>query len=81
MIDKIPTVKELASYPQLAILDALERTLRLASFSLLAAYHDPDDISPIEENSAEEAYAHAALNQITALELTLTRYRETVQYI
>ena len=80
MIDKIPTVKELASYPQLAILDALERTLRLASFSLLAAYQDPDDISAVEEDSGEEAYAQAALNQITALEITLTRYRETVEY-
>ena len=78
MIDKMPTVKELTSNPQLAILDVLERTLHLACSALVAAYDDLDDIFPIDEDSIEEAYAHAALNQITALELTLARYRQAV---
>lgn len=80
MIQKIPTVKELTHLPQLAILDALERTLQLASSALLAAYDDPDDVSPVEEDSIEEAYAHAIVNQVTALQLTLLRYRRVVEY-
>ncbi len=79
MIDKIPTVRELTHYPQLAILDALERTLQLASSALLAAYDDPEDLSPVEEDSIEEAYAHAVVNQVTALQLTLFRYRRAVE--
>ncbi len=78
MIDKIPTVKELTSNPQLAILDVLERTLHLACSALIAAYDDLDDILPIDEESIEQAYAHAAVNQIAALELTLVRYRQVV---
>ncbi len=80
MIDKLPTVKELSRYPQLAILDALERTLQLASSALLAAHDDLEDDSLLEEDSLEEAYAHAVVNQMTALQLTLLRYRRTVDY-
>lgn len=78
MIDKIPTVKALVSYPQLAILDALERTLELASSALLAAY-DEDGVSPSDEEFVEEAYAEAIVNQMTALQVTLLRYRRTVE--
>ena len=78
MIGKIPTVQELVESPQLAILDALERTLQLASSAILATYDYPEDVSPVEDDSPEEAYAHAVVNQITALELTLVRYRRTV---
>jgi hypothetical protein len=79
MIDKIPTVTELSRYPELAILDALERTLQLASSALIATYNDPDDVPPVEEDSTEEAYAHAVVNQMTALQLTLVRYRRAVE--
>ena len=79
MVDQIPTVRELTHCPQLAILDALERTLQLASSALLAAYDDPEDVSPVEEDSIEEAYAHAVLNQVMALQLTLLRYRRSVE--
>jgi hypothetical protein len=81
MIDEIPSVKELSCYPELAILDALERTLQLASSALIAAHNDPDDVSAMEEASTEEAYAHSVLNQMTALQLTLTRYRRVVEYL
>jgi hypothetical protein len=80
MIDEIPSVKELSCYPELAILDALERTLQLASSALIAAHNDPDDVSAVEA-STEEAYAQAVLNQMTALQLTLTRYRRVVEYL
>ena len=79
MIEKIPTVKQLGSYPQLAIVDVLERALQLASSALLAAYDDPEDVSALQENSAEEAYANAIVSQVTALQLTLVRYRREVE--
>lgn len=77
--NKIPSVKQLSSCPQLAILDALERTLQLTSSALLAAYEDPEDVSFVEEDSSEDAYAHAIVNQITSLQLTLARYRRVVE--
>lgn len=81
MIDRTRTVEELSSRPELAILDVLERTLQLASCALLAAYKDPGDVSPTAEEEIKEAYTLAIVNQLTALELTLVRYRRTVEQL
>lgn len=78
MIDKVPSVKQLTHSPQLAILNVLQRTLELASSALVATYNDPEDhLSPLAE-SIDAAYAHALVTQVTALELTLSRYRRSV---
>ena len=76
----LPSQKQLKCHPQMAILAALQTTLEVANFALLAAHphvqgpghlcdHDPSDASWM---------ANKILNQLTALHIDIDWYRHYV---
>ena len=73
----LPSNKQLKRHPQMAILAALQTTLEVANFALLAAHpqvQGPGNLS--DHNPSDAAWmASKILNQLTALHIDIDWYR------